>query len=64
MEIKVTKTTNPKPIPQDESTLGFGLKFTDHMFLMDWDEGQFPTDRWRSILHPQFFTMPLRSLKA
>ena len=40
MEIKVTKTTNPKPIPQDESTLGFGLKFTDHMFLMDWDEGQ------------------------
>ncbi len=40
MEIKITKTTNPKPIPQDESTLGFGLKFTDHMFLMDWDEGQ------------------------
>ena len=40
MEIKVTKTTNPKPIPQDESTLGFGLKFTDHMFLMDWDEGE------------------------
>lgn len=40
MEIKVTKTTNPKPIPQDESTLGFGLKFTDHMFLMDWDEGR------------------------
>ena len=40
MDIKVTKTTNPKPIPQDESTLGFGLKFTDHMFLMDWDEGQ------------------------
>ena len=35
MEIKVTKTTNPKPIPQDESTLGFGLKFTDHMFLKD-----------------------------
>ena len=40
MEIIVTKTAYPKPIPQDESTLGFGLKFTDHMFLMDWDEGQ------------------------
>ena len=40
MEIKITKTTNPKPIPQDESKLGFGLQFTDHMFLMDWDEGQ------------------------
>ena len=40
MEIKITKTTNPKPIPQDESKLGFGLQFTDHMFLMDWDEGE------------------------
>lgn len=40
MEIKITKTADPKPIPQDESTLGFGLKFTDHMFLMDWDEGE------------------------
>ena len=44
MEIKVTKTTNPKPIPQDESTLGFGIKFTDHMFLMDWYDGQGWTD--------------------
>ena len=40
MEITINKTANPKPIPQDESTLGFGLKFSDHMFLMDWDEGQ------------------------
>ena len=33
MEIKITKTTNPKPLP-DESKLGFGSIFTDHMFIM------------------------------
>ena len=36
----VTRTTNPKPHPQDETNLGFGQYFTDHMFLMDYDEGQ------------------------
>ncbi len=34
MEIKITKTTNPKPLP-DESNLGFGSIFTDHMFIME-----------------------------
>ena len=38
MEIKVTKTTCPKAKPQDESKLGFGKIFTDHMFLMDYSE--------------------------
>ena len=37
-EITITKTTNPKPKP-DPSTLGFGSVFTDHMFVMDYDEG-------------------------
>lgn len=36
-EIKVTKTTAPKPHPTDETKLGFGQIFTDHMFLMDFD---------------------------
>ena len=36
----VTRTTNPKPRPADESKLGFAQYFTDHMFCMDWDEGQ------------------------
>ena len=35
----VTRTTQPKPKP-DQSNLGFGKYFTDHMFIMDYDEGQ------------------------
>lgn len=40
MEIKITKTTAPKAKPADESKLGFGKTFTDHMFIMEYDEGQ------------------------
>ena len=36
----VTRTTNPKPRPADETKLGFAKYFTDHMFVMDYDEGQ------------------------
>ena len=39
MEIKVTLTDHPKQKP-DENNLGFGHIFTDHMFLMDYDDGQ------------------------
>lgn len=39
MEIKVTKNPNPAP-PLDETKLGFGVKFTDHMFIMDYTEGK------------------------
>ena len=39
-EFSVTKTQNPKPRPQDENNLGFCNSFTDHMFIMDYDEGQ------------------------
>ena len=35
-EISITKTTSPKERPTDESKLGFGKIFTDHMFLMDY----------------------------
>lgn len=40
-EFSVTKTACPKEHPADESKLGFGRIFTDHMFLMDYstDEG-------------------------
>ena len=37
MEIKITRNPNPKEKPADESKLGFGKVFSDHMFLMDWD---------------------------
>ena len=39
-EIKITKTTTPKQKPQDETALGFGRIFTDHMFLMNYEEGK------------------------
>jgi branched-chain amino acid aminotransferase len=40
MEIKIEKTTSPKAKPADESKLGFGHIFTDHMFVMNYDEGK------------------------
>ena len=40
MQITVTKTQNPKQKPTDETKLGFGRIFTDHMFLMDYDPQQ------------------------
>ena len=39
-QIRIELTKNPKPKPADESKLGFGSIFTDHMFLMNYDEGQ------------------------
>lgn len=35
---KITKTTHPKPKP-DESRLGFGKYYTDHMLLIDYTAG-------------------------
>ncbi len=37
MEIKFIKNTNPSP-KHDESSLGFGKVFTDHMFIMDYSQ--------------------------
>ena len=37
-QISVTKTQTPKTKPADESALGFGKIFTDHMFLMEYDK--------------------------
>lgn len=39
-QIKIQRTENPKQKPADESKLGFGGIFTDHMFIMQYDEGQ------------------------
>ena len=39
-EFKIERTTAPKVKPADESKLGFGKIFTDHMFIMNYDEGQ------------------------
>lgn len=39
MEITINKTQNPKVKP-DMSNLPFGKYFSDHMFIMDYDEGK------------------------
>jgi len=38
MKINITKTQSPKEKPQ--GSLGFGRSFTDHMFIMNYTEGQ------------------------
>lgn len=40
MEIRYELTKTPKAKPQDESKLGFGNIFTDHMFVMDYETGK------------------------
>ncbi|MDO4482968.1 MAG: branched-chain amino acid aminotransferase [Clostridia bacterium] len=39
-KIAVTLSQNLKAKPEDESKLGFGRVFTDHMFLMNYEEGK------------------------
>ena len=36
-KITIERTTAPKAKPTDETKLGFGKIFTDHMFIMDYD---------------------------
>lgn len=39
MDIKIELTKNPKTKQADETKLGFGKIFTDHMFVMEYTEG-------------------------
>ena len=39
-EIRVELTKTPKQKPVDETKLGFGRIFTDHMFVMNYDAGE------------------------
>lgn len=41
-ELKIQRTNYPKQKPADESKLGFGKIFTDHMFVMDYG----PEEGW------------------
>ena len=40
MNIRIEKTTNPKPLPADDNPLTFGTIFTDHMFIMNYESGK------------------------
>ncbi len=53
----VTRTTNPKPRPADETKLGFANYFTDHMFVMEYDVGQGWHDG-RVVPHAPFLMEP------
>jgi len=39
-EIAFERTKTPRPKPADETKLGFGNYYTDHMFMMNYDEGE------------------------
>ena len=39
-DIRIELTKSPKAKPTDESALGFGKIFTDHMFIMDYKTGE------------------------
>ncbi|MGN0689331.1 MAG: branched chain amino acid aminotransferase, partial [Oscillospiraceae bacterium] len=39
-DIRIELTKAPKAKPADESALGFGKIFTDHMFIMDYKTGK------------------------
>jgi len=40
LDIKITRNPQPKTPPADESKLGFGKIFTNHMFVMDYTLGE------------------------
>lgn len=40
MDIRMELTKTPKEKPADETKLGFGHIFTDHMFIMNYDAGE------------------------
>ena len=54
-DIKVTLTQTPKAKPEDESKLGFGKIFTDHMFLMDYNV----EDGWTDARIVPFGPLPI-----
>lgn len=55
LDIKIVRTTEPKTKPQDESKLGFGKIFTDHMFLMDYTAGE----GWHDARVVPYASLPL-----
>ncbi len=62
----LTKNHQTKAKPQDESKLGFGKIFTDHMFLMDYTAGEGWHDArivplWPVGDGPGYHRVPLRT---
>ena len=71
LDIKIVKTEHPKQKPQDESKLGFGKIFSDHMFVMDYTAGEgwhdarvVPYGPWEWTLLPPCSTTPRKFSRA
>lgn len=58
-DIQINLTKNPKAKP-DQSALGFGKIFTDHMFVMDWTEEK----GWHSPRIEEFANLSLSPANA
>ena len=58
LDIKITKNPAPKAKPADESKLGFGKIFSDHMFLMDYTDGRAGTTPASCPTRPSPWTRP------
>lgn len=54
MQVAITKAKTLKPKP-DETKLGFGTKFTDHMFIMDYAAGK----GWHSPRIEPYASIPM-----
>ena len=52
LDIKITKAETLKEKPADETALGFGKIFTDHMFLMDYDKSRGGTHWYNPRIEP------------
>ena len=59
-EIKIELTKTPKQKPADQSKLGFGTIFTDHMYVMPYNREQGWHDPKLAPLAPSPFPMPAR----
>ena len=55
MKIEIEKTLKLKQKPTDESKLGFGSIFTDHMFIMEYDE----SSGWRNAKVEEFHNISI-----
>ena len=54
-DITINLTQTPKQKPTDQSKLGFGRIFTDHMFIMNYDKG----DGWHNARIVPYGPIPL-----
>ena len=62
-KIQIERTTAPKAKPADESKLGFGKIFTDHMYVMEYN----PEQGWHDpkimpyqLIRPLWFSTTVR----